>query len=137
MRLLFVMAAAAIVAAPAAAKPMSPLQRETAVWQAFKNKTANVFSAMFAPNYVGLYEDGIYPLAHEVQTLKSVSLRSYKISNFSSRMIDDDDMLVTYLVDERGTLGKTDISGRYWAASVWHRSGNNWTTVYHNETKAK
>jgi hypothetical protein len=52
-------------------------------------------------------------------------------------MIDPNDVLVTYVVDVKGTMGKDDVSGRYRAATVWHRAGNKWLTAYHTEIKAK
>ena len=138
MRIMTFAVAAALVATPALAKPMSPLQQETAVWQAFKDKNAKAFGATFGPNYVGLYEDGIASRAKELDNLKKAKIASYKIDNFASRMIDNgEDMLVTYTVDVKGTMGKDDISGKYQAASLWHRTGNKWLGVYHTEIKAK
>ena len=137
MRIITFAVAAALVATPALAKPMSPLQQETAVWQAFKDRNAKAFNGTFAPNYVGLYEDGIASRAKELDNLKKARIASYKIDNFVSRMIDPDDMLMTYVVDVKGSMGKTDISGKYQAASLWHRTGNKWLGVYHTEIKAK
>jgi len=137
MRMMTLVVATALVAMPAFAKPMSPLARETAIWQAFKNKQANAFGAMFAPNYVGIYAEGPATAATDMQSLKNSKIASFKIANFNSRMIDAEDMLMTYSVDVKGTMGKTDVSGRYWAASLWHRTGNNWLTAYHTEVKAK
>jgi hypothetical protein len=137
MRIITSVVAAALVFMPAAASADTPLQKETAVWQAFKDKKANAFGAMFAPTYVGLYEDGVASRAKELDNLKNAKIESFKIGNFASRMIDDDDMLMTYTVDVKGTMGKNDISGKYQAASVWHRTGNKWAGVYHTEIKAK
>jgi hypothetical protein len=137
MRIVTVAAAAAFAFTSIAANAATPLQKETAVWQAFKDKKANAFRAMFAPTYVGLYEDGPSTTTKELDHLKSGKLESFKIDNFASRMIDPDDMLMTYVVDVKGTMGKDDISGKYHAASLWHRTGNKWLGVYHTEIKAK
>ncbi|HEX5257495.1 MAG TPA: nuclear transport factor 2 family protein [Sphingomicrobium sp.] len=138
MRIFSLVAAAAVMVTSVAANALTPLQLETSVWNAFKNKQAVAFQGMFAPNYVGLYDDGPASIAKEMSSLKAARLSSVNISNFSSRMIDNgEDMLTTYAVDVKGSEGKADISGRYWAASVWHHSGNKWLTVYHCEIKAK
>jgi len=137
MRIISIVAPAAIAAMPIAAHAATPLQKETAVWQAFKDKKADAFKAMFAPTYVGLYSDGAYDVAHEMDSLKNAKLESFKISDFKSQMIDSNDMLMTYLVDVKGTIGKDDVSGTYHSASVWHRSGTKWLGVYHTEIKAK
>ncbi len=137
MRIISIAALAAFVIAPVAAQADTPLQKETAIWQTFKDKNANAFGAMFAPNYVGLYEDGIASRAKELDNLKNAKIASFKIDKFASRMIDPNDMLMTYVVDVKGAMGKDDISGKYQAASLWHRTGNKWLGVYHTEIKAK
>lgn len=129
--------AAALVCVPATALAETPLQKETAIWQAFKEKKASSFSAMFAPNYVGLYEDGTATRAKELENLEGSKVESFKIDDFASRMIGPNDMLTTYVVNVKGSMGKQDVSGRYHAASLWHRSGATWLTTYHSEIKAK
>jgi hypothetical protein len=137
MRIVTFAAVAAFAFAGVTANAATPLQKETAVWQAFKDKKADAFSAMFAPTYVGLYEDGAATKAKELDHLKNDKLESFKITNFASRMIDPDDMLMTYSVDVKGMAGKDDMSGKYQAATLWHRTGNKWLGVYHTEIKAK
>ena len=137
MRIITIAAVAAFAFTSVAASAATPVQKETAVWQAFKDKKADAFRAMFAPNYVGLYEDGPATMAKELDHLKNGKLESFKIDNFASRMIDPEDMLMTYVVDVKGTMGKDDISGKYHAASLWHRTGSKWLGVFHTEIKAK
>lgn len=137
MRITSLVVVAALVWVPVAAAAETPLQKETSIWQAFKDKNAKVFQNSFAPAYVGLYEDGTYNIARELQSMKSTTLQSFKIGDFSSRMIDPDDMLMTYTVEVKGTHGKDDISGKYNASSLWHRANNKWLGVYHTEIKAK
>ena len=139
MRVLFLVAAAgALAAAPAVAKPMTAPPRETAVWQSVKDQQINRFAAYLAPSYVAVYEDGIHDKATEVEFVRGQNLRGFRMGNFSSRTIDGgEDVLLTYMIDVRGTKGKTNFSGRYWATSLWHRSGRNWTLVYHSDVKAK
>ena len=137
MRLISLAALAAFAIAPVAAQADTPLQKETTVWQAFKDKNVNEFKALFAPAYVAVYEDGNYNVAHELQSMKNTNLQAFKIADFTSRMVDPDDMLMTYSVEVKGTHGKEDISGKYNAASLWHRANSKWLGVYHSEIKAK
>jgi hypothetical protein len=137
MRIISIAALAAFAVAPVAAQAATPLQQETAVWQAFKDKNAKAFEAMIAPTFVGLYSDGPDNRAKELDNLKNSKIASFKIDNFASKLIDPDDMLMTYVVDVKGTMGKDDISGKYQVASLWHRSGNKWLGVFHTEIKAK
>jgi hypothetical protein len=137
MRVTSLVVAAALVCVPAAAAAETPLQKETSVWQAFKDKKADAFGSVIASSYVGLYDDGVASKAKELESLKNAKIESFKIDNFASRMIDQNDMLMTYVVAVKGMMGKDDISGKYNAASVWHRAGTKWLTVYHTEIKAK
>src|SRR5437868_4940512 len=90
MRIITIAAVAAFAFTGVAASAATPVQKETAVWQAFKDKKADAFRAMFAPNYVGLYEDGASTMAKELDHLKNGKLESFKIDNFASRMFDRD-----------------------------------------------
>jgi hypothetical protein len=137
MKIASIAALAMFALAPIAAQAESPLQKETSVWQTFKDKNAKAFGALFASNYVGLYEDGVASVATELDHLKNAKIASFKIDNFKSRMVDPDDMLMTYVVDVKGSMGKDDISGKYQAASLWHRTGNKWLGVFHTEIKSK
>jgi hypothetical protein len=137
MRIISFALGAALVCVPVTATAESPLQKETSVWQAFKDKKANAFGAMLAPNFVALYDEGTVTRDHELDALKNSKLGSFKFSNFASRMIDANNMLMTYSVEVKGMNGKQDVSGLYHASSVWHRAGKNWVAVYHSEVKAK
>ncbi len=137
MRITTAVVVAALAFVPVAASAATPLQKETSIWQTFKDKKSTAFAAMLAPTYVGLYDYGTASKAKEIDNLKNAKIESFKITNFASRMIDDDDMLMTYVVDVKGTMGKDDISGKYNAASLWHRTGKTWLGVYHTEIKAK
>jgi hypothetical protein len=137
MRTTSFVVAATLLCVPVAAAAETPLQKETSVWQAFKDKKVDAFAAMFAPDYVGLYDEGVASKAKEIDSLKNAKIESFKIDNFASRMVDADDMLMTYVVQVKGAMGKQDMSGKYNAASLWHRNGNKWLGVYHTEIKAK
>jgi len=138
MRLILILASAAMLVAPAASSAANPHQLETAVWQAFKDKNANAFKAALAANYVGVYDTGPSTIASELNEMKLFNIRNFAISHFSAQRIDaGEDVLTVYDIDLKGTRGKMDISGRYHVASVWHHAGNKWLTAFHTEIKAK
>lgn len=137
MRVLHWIAATAVVASPAMAAPSSPLERETAVWNAVKAKNLDAFAASMAPSFVGVYAFGLHDRAHEIRVVRDQTLRSFELGNFHARMIDPNDMLMTYTADVVGTEDNESFTGRYWNTSLWHRSGGKWLTVYHGEVKAK
>lgn len=137
MRVLPWAALTAVVAAPAMAAPISPLARETAIWNAVKTKQMHVFAASMPPNFLGVYAWGTHDRAEELRVVRNQTLSSFAISNFHAQMIDRDNMLTTYIADVRGTEDNKSFSGRYWNTSLWHRTGTKWLTVYHGEVKAK
>ena len=137
MKTILLAATAALVSAPSFAAPMTPLQRETAAEQAFKDKSADAFKAMMAPNYVGIGDTGPCSVACEVQDMRKVNLRSFKIGNFHSQMIGPETMLNTYSLDGNGMTGKKPFKVRFWSTTLWHRSGDKWLAVYHSGVKAK
>ena len=141
MRMISYAIVASLVCIPAAAKADTPLQKETSVWQAFKDKKADTFKGFLHPDFVAVYDHGRASRNDEVQSLKNSKIQSFAISDFNHRMIDPEDVLMTYTVVVKGMNGKEDVSGKYYASSVWHRVGSGktskWVAVYHSEVKAK
>ena len=141
MRIISLAAVTAVAMTPFAAQAVTPQQKETSIWQAFKDKKADAFKGMLAPDFVAVYEDGVHDRNHEMDSLKATKLDSFAISDFKHKLIDPEDVLMTYTVVVKGSQGKTDVSGKYYATSVWHRSGTGsaarWRGVYHSEIKAK
>jgi Domain of unknown function (DUF4440) len=127
----------AIVSAPSLSAPMSPLQREIAVWNAVKTKRMDVFAASMAPSFVGMYAFGRHNRADELRVVRNQTLRSFALANFRVVTVGPSDMLVTYTADVRGSEDGKDFSGRYWNTSLWHLSGGKCFTAYHGEAKAK
>ena len=141
MRMISYAVVASLVCVSVAAQADTPLQKETAVWQAFKDKKADTFKAMLHPDFVAVYAEGRNNRDQEVQSLRRIKLESFAISDFNHKMIDPEDVLMTYAVAVKGSDGKNDISGKYYSSSVWHRVGSGktskWVAVYHSEVKAK
>ena len=137
MRILLGAIASVILAAPVMAAPVSPLQRETAVWQAVQAKRMDAFAASMSPDFVGVYSEGTHDRARELEIVRIQRLRSFAIHNFRSRKVGPDSMLMTYSADVQGTYKGASFSGRYWNTSLWHRSGGRWLTAYHGEAKER
>lgn len=131
------LAATSLIANAAVAAPLTPLQRETAVWDAVKAKHMDAFADSMSPDFVGVYSEGTHDRARELEVVRIQRLRSFSIGNFRARMVDANDMLMTYSADVRGTYKGASFSGRYWNSSLWHWGGGRWLTVYHGEAKAR
>ena len=137
MRILLWIAATLLTASASIAAPVSPLGRETAVWNAVKAKQMRAFAASMAPNFVGVYAWGTHDRAQELRVVRNQSLRGFALANFRTHAVGDDDILVTYTADVQGSEDGKSFSGRYWNTSLWHRIAGRWLTVYHGEVRAK
>ena len=129
--------AALLAASPALARPAGPAQLERETWLAFKAKRVAEIRSMFAPGYVGVYADGTKDLERELEGLKRVTIENYSLSDFTSREVDPDNVLLTYAADVHLSVDGRRVSERLWIASLWHRSKDHWLTAYHSEIKAK
>jgi hypothetical protein len=136
LRILLI-AAVVIAAAPPTAKPATPAQLEMRAWRAFQQKNVGEIKSLFAADFVGIYADGTHDLAKELQSLQHVAIRDYRLTDFKSRTIDADDVLLTYAAAVRATVDSKPVSDRLWIASLWHRERGRWLCVYHTEIKAK
>jgi len=137
MTVLQLLSAVAIVTTPRPAAGVTPLERETAVWNAVKAKDMNTFAASMTADFVGVYANGTHDRARELSIVRRQTLRSFALRNFQVRMVGPDDMLMTYSADVQGTDEGESFSGRYWNTSLWHRHAGEWLTVYHGEAKVK
>jgi hypothetical protein len=130
-------AAAIIVTMPAATAAETPLQRETAVWNAVKAKRMGEFAASMSPEFVGMYSWGTDNRAEELKIVRDQTLHSFALSKFRAVSVDSDNLIVTYFADVRGVADHDSFSGRYSNTTLWHRCGGKWLTVYHGEAKGK
>lgn len=111
--------------------------RETAVWEAVKNKELESIRKVFDRNFVSVYDAGISGLTEEMDAMSKVTLRSYRLSDFRLHRIDSQNMIVSYKAVVDGDMSGQSMSGNYNALTVWHRSGNRWSVSAHTEVKAK
>lgn len=137
MRISLLAAVVLLGAAPVSAKPSTPAQLERHTWEAFRAKEIGEIRSLFAPDFVGLYPDGTHDLARELQALQHVTIHDYKLTDFQSKAVDADNVLLTYAADLHALVDSKPVSERLWMASLWHRSGGRWLCVYHTEIKAK
>jgi hypothetical protein len=116
---------------------MTPLQREWAAWNAVKRGDVDAYRAMLASSYVGVYSDGVFDKASEAASIRNDRIDSVRLGDFKTRVIDRDNIIVTYFADVKGTSSNKDVSGRYWEASTWHRVGSRWLGTSHMEVRAR
>lgn len=105
--------------------------REMSAWKAFVSGDTATLRTMVVPTYHGLYGQGPVDLAGELAGAMQVHLQPVTIDSLSVSQLMPGRMLVTYQVTLKGTMGDTDISGTYWAASIWRNVNGTWKGVFH------
>ncbi len=122
---------ATTLVASAAPDEASLKAKETAAWQAFKDKKGDDFKKVVGANMVGVYADGIQDLQQEITSMQQWDMKSFAISGYKVTAAGADTAVTTYIVKIEGTIGGKDGSGTYNAGSVWKKEGGEWKTIFH------
>jgi hypothetical protein len=105
--------------------------KETAAWQAFKDKKADDFKKIVSANMIGVYSDGIQSLQQEISSMQQWDMKSFTIGDYKVTAAGADTAVTTYTVKIEGTMGGKDGSGTYNAGSVWKQEGGDWKAIFH------
>src|ERR1051325_5026827 len=111
------------------------LAKETAAWQAFKDKDADGFKKVVDQDTVGVYEDGIADMAKEMSDMQKGDMKSFKISNYKSHSDEKDVVVSSYTVTVEGTYDGKDAGGTFNAGSVWKMENGKWLAIFHTNIK--
>ena len=111
------------------------LAKETAAWQAFKDKDADGFKKVVDQDTVGVYEDGIADMAKEMSDMQKWDMKSFKISNYKSHSDEKDVVVSSYTVTVEGTYDGKDAGGTFNAGSVWKMENGKWLAIFHTNIK--
>jgi hypothetical protein len=133
---LMVVTTLSIFSSSVAQTPAEWLGKETALWQAAKEKNRAPFEAAFDSAFVGVYADGLHQREAELAAVGQGDLREYQLSDFAVRQLGPQVVLLTYKAVVTGDASGIDFSGTYWLASVWQLQGSTWRAVMHSEVKA-
>ena len=139
MRRLLPIAFAIIAAAPATAQtgpsPGALAAQENAVWQSIADHRPEAFAAYLGRDYVGVYPEGTRNAAQEIEDIRALNLTRFQISEFVSRTVDANNVVVTYQVDMSGSAQGQNFAGRFNVASYWHRNGRQWRVLLHSQAQ--
>ena len=113
------------------------IQAEKNIWQAIKDKKFDAFQKMLSTDFRSVYASAMNKLDQEVADIKKVDMKSVTFGDMDVVFIDKDAALLTYTVTVEGTEDGKNVSGKWNAASVWKKDGNDWKGVFHTEMKAE
>jgi hypothetical protein len=111
------------------------MAKETAAWQAFKDKNADGFKKVVSEKMIGVYAEGISDLKKEMDDMQKWEMKSFAISDYNVVAAGDGTIVATYKVTLEGTYGGQDASGTYNAGSVWARHKGEWHAIFHTNVK--
>ena len=113
------------------------IDRETALWEIVKKRQVEAFRTYYADNYSGVSSDGVRDINQEVEGVRIVDLQDYSLADTKVVFPSKSTAILTYKVTVRGSYQGQDISGAYYASSVWVNQGGKWLAVLHTEAKAQ
>ena len=111
------------------------MKKETAAWQAFKDKNADDFKKLVDKDFRGVYADGIVNMEKELDDMQKWDMKSFTFSDFKVTAIGSDIAMTTYKVTVQGTYDGKDASGTYNAGSVWKMEKGGWMGIFHTNIK--
>src|ERR1700737_3870876 len=109
--------------------------KETAAWQAFKDKKADDFKKVVDKDFRGVYAEGISDMQKELDDMKKWDMKSFTISDYNAFSDEKDIIVTTYIVKIEGTFDGKDASGTYNAGSVWKMENGAWMAIFHTNVK--
>src|SRR5919204_1703135 len=129
----FVIAFFAIAVIALAAPPDTEAikAKETAAWQAFKDKKADDFKKVVSANVRAVYVEGMADMQKELADMQKWDMKSFSFSDYTATPIGTDTVVTTYKVAVEGTFDGKDMSGTYNAGSVWKREKGAWKAIFH------
>ena len=111
------------------------MAKETAAWQAFKDKKIDDFKKVVHADFRGVYTEGISTMQTEMDDMKKWDMKSFAISDYNVVSVGADTMMSTYKVTIEGTYDGKDASGTYNAGSVWKKQKGDWQAIFHTNVK--
>lgn len=128
---------ATLALATAAPDEAAMMAKETAAWQAFKDKDEAGFRKVVDHDMVGVYPEGINGMQGELDGMKKWDMKSFKIGDFKGHSDEKDVFVTSYTVTIVGTMAGKDASGTYNAGSVWKQENGQWLAIFHTNAQKK
>jgi hypothetical protein len=111
--------------------------KETAAWQAFKDKKADDFKKVVDKDFKGVYAEGASDMAKELSDMSKWDMKSFTIGDYASFSDEKDVIVTTYTVKLEGTYEGKDMAGTYNCGTVWKEENGKWLAIFHTNVKAE
>lgn len=113
-------------------------QRESAVWEALKEKDKSGDAALLANDFVGLYKDGFGSRAeHVAQIDDKYQLSEFRLDDVRVKLISEDVAIIMYRASCRATGSwAADCAKPMYISSIWVNRAGNWINIFSQDTQA-
>jgi hypothetical protein len=109
--------------------------KEREIWETIKKKDSAAFAALLADDFIYVTEDGVHDKAATVEGVKPLDITDMTFSDWKTVTLDKDAMVVTYIINLKGTSGGQPIpAAPVRGGSVWVNRGGKWVGVFHQDT---
>ena len=114
------------------------MNNEIKILEAFGKRDAAFLKNLIADDAVGVDMMGVSPTADLIKELPALDLKisEQKLTDFNFLWIDPNTVVVTYTWTGKGTFMGQPLPSPLYSSSVWHKGGNGWRSVFHQETQA-
>ena len=110
-----------------------PVEREKQVWDAIKKRDYDRFASFLAEDALEVFAWGVNDKAGSLRDIKQANLSSAVLSEYRTVKVDEDAVVVRYLVTGSGDIRPT--GERH--STVWAKRDGKWQAVYHQATSLK
>jgi hypothetical protein len=112
-------------------------EKETALWNAFKNKDMKPFEEYLGADTVVVDSGGVMNKTNLPDGMKMCDIKSFSLSDWNLTKISPTTALLVYKGTQQGTCGGAPVPPHVWASSLWVKRKDVWVTVFHQETPAR
>jgi len=112
--------------------------KETASWEAVKQKDWDAFTKSMADDYIEVEDDGVHDKAASLQSVKDFDLSDYTLSDWKMTPIDPNTVLITYNANVTAKYkGEPVPVGPWREASAYVNRNGQWLAIFFQETRSE
>ncbi len=112
-------------------------EKETALWNAFKNKDMKPFDMYLGKDVVIVDSGGVMAKGSLPEGMKMCEMKSFSLSDWKMTKPTTTTALLVYKGTQEGTCGGAPVPSTVWVSSLWVKRKDAWVTVFHQETAAR
>lgn len=109
---------------------------EKALWEAFKNKKAEVFKRTLTSDGFQIDAMGVTAKADIAAGMAACEIKDYSLSDFKLTTVNASAALLTYKGTQHGSCAGQAVPETVYASTVWVNRGGKWQALFHQESQS-